>query len=89
MTNEYRKIELQAPADVLFLRNNSVALSQKKLDLHFPLSAAAAGEPRHPDVMRDRVHDIVLEVMFDYLRLSGSRQAFIRCITNTRLIAIR
>ncbi len=36
----HRKIELQSPADLIYLQTNLIASARQKLDLHFPPSAA-------------------------------------------------
>ncbi|BDD56812.1 hypothetical protein MPDQ_005666 [Monascus purpureus] len=55
----HRKIELQSPADLLYLHTNAVALSRRKLDLHLPPSATNDGN--EPDPMRERVKELVDE----------------------------
>ncbi|KAL4810391.1 Mis14-domain-containing protein [Aspergillus unguis] len=57
-SSNYRKIELQAPADFTYLHGNTVALSRQKLDLHLPPSANQSNEP---DPMRERVRELVDE----------------------------
>ncbi|EAW09565.1 uncharacterized protein ACLA_037750 [Aspergillus clavatus NRRL 1] len=58
MSTQYRKIELQSPADFTYLHTNTIAASRQKLDLHLPPSANADDEP---DPMRERVKDLVDE----------------------------
>ncbi|KAL1962513.1 hypothetical protein VTN77DRAFT_9634 [Rasamsonia byssochlamydoides] len=56
---QYRKIELQSPADLNYLYANTVALSRQKLDLHLPPSAN--GDPNTSDPIRERVKELVDE----------------------------
>jgi kinetochor protein Mis14/NSL1 len=58
--SQYRKIELQSPADLTYLYTNTVAFSRQKLDLHLPPSADH--DPKTPDPMKERVKELVDEV---------------------------
>ena len=64
-TPHYRKIELQSPADFTYLYANTVALSRRKLDLHLPPSAT---NDETPDLMRERVRELVDEVRYHCLQ---------------------
>ncbi len=59
MDPHHRKVELQAPADLLYLHNNIRYAAQKKLDLHIPPSAAPQKED---DAFRAKVDDLVHQV---------------------------
>ncbi|KAL1310854.1 hypothetical protein AAFC00_001086 [Neodothiora populina] len=57
METAHRRIELQSPADLIYLQSNTTRAARAKIDLHFPPSAAPeAGEE---DVMRKRVEELV------------------------------
>ncbi|KZF21913.1 hypothetical protein L228DRAFT_262024 [Xylona heveae TC161] len=53
----HRKIELQSPADMLYLVANARTAAREKLDLHFP--PAAAPPTGEPDALRSRVEELV------------------------------
>lgn len=54
----YRKIELQAPADLTYLIANISRAARDKIDKHLPPDAAPEGD----DAMRRRVEQLVDEV---------------------------
>ncbi|KAJ5748924.1 uncharacterized protein N7511_010620 [Penicillium nucicola] len=56
MAAHHRKIELQSPADFIYLYTNTVALARRKLDLNLPPSAI---DNETPDPMRERVRELV------------------------------
>jgi hypothetical protein len=66
MDTTHRKIELQSPLDLLYLRSNASSLLRSKLDLHFPPSAAPASAS--DDILKSRVEELVtayLERVFE------------------------
>jgi kinetochor protein Mis14/NSL1 len=65
--SQYRKIELQSPADLAYLYTNTVALSRQKLDLHLPPSANDNNnnDPNTRDSMKERVKELVDEVWIE------------------------
>ena len=62
---QQRKVELQSPADFTYLYANTVALSRQKLDQALPPSATNNDEP---DPMRERVQELVDEVILHAIR---------------------
>lgn len=54
MDPHYRKVDLQAPADLVYLHNNIKAVAQQKLDLAIP--------PQGEDAFRNQVQELVQEV---------------------------
>ena len=59
MDTTHRKIELQSPADLNFLKANATRAAREKIDLHFPPSAApTTGD----DAMKKRVEELVDQV---------------------------
>lgn len=58
MDPEYRRIDLQSPADLLYLQSNIKTAAQQKLDLAIP----PQGEE---DAFRSKVQDLVQEVCTD------------------------
>lgn len=68
MDTTHRRIELQSPADLLYLRSNASRAARQKIDLHFPPSAAPElGE----DAMRKRVEELVDEYLAKTFRMAG------------------
>lgn len=59
MDTAHRRIELQAPADLTYLKNNATKAARAKLDLHFPPSAAPESGD---DAMKKRVEELVDQV---------------------------
>jgi hypothetical protein len=57
-----RKVDIQSPTDLLYLRAHLSRAALQKLDLHFPPTAAPDGE----DVLRGRVGELVDEVCFSF-----------------------
>ena len=57
MAEHQRKIELQSPADLLYLRTNIEAAAQRKLDLHLP------PHNDQPDALRPRVEPLIHHVI--------------------------
>ena len=53
-----RKVDIQSPTDLLYLRSHLSRAALQKLDLHFPPTAAPDGE----DILRSRVAELVDEV---------------------------
>jgi Kinetochore protein Mis14 like len=82
----HRKVELQSPLDLVYLRENIAAAAKEKLDLHFPPNATAkadwkksrgegGAELEDEDPMRARVATLVnqfLDRTFDFAALSVS-----------------
>ncbi|KAJ5103990.1 Kinetochore Mis14 [Penicillium argentinense] len=66
---QYRKIELQSPADFTYLYANAVALSRQKLDLNFP---PLATDDDTPDPMRERVQQLVDEYIHETFSTAAS-----------------
>jgi kinetochor protein Mis14/NSL1 len=61
--SQYRKIELQSPADLSYLYTNTVNISRRKLDLHLPPpSNNSNGDSNARDPMKERVKELVDEV---------------------------
>ncbi|KAI4116172.1 MAG: hypothetical protein LQ338_007756 [Usnochroma carphineum] len=58
MDPHHRKIDLQAPADLLYLRANILLSAQEKFDLAIPPSAATTTE-NGPDTFRPQVQQLV------------------------------
>lgn len=56
MDPHHRKVDLQAPADLVYLHNNIKAVAQQKLDLAIP--------PQGEDAFRNQVQELVQEVFF-------------------------
>lgn len=54
MDPHHRKVDLQAPADLVYLHNNIKAVAQQKLDLAIP--------PQGEDAFRNQVQELVQEV---------------------------
>ncbi len=58
----HRKIELQSPLDLTYLKSNTTASARQKLDLHFPPNASQP-ESSSTDPMRQRVQDLVSQFL--------------------------
>ena len=54
MDPHHRKIDLQSPADLIYLHSNIKTAAQQKLDLAIP--------PQGEDAFRTKVQDLVQEV---------------------------
>ncbi|THW50831.1 hypothetical protein D6C76_07041 [Aureobasidium pullulans] len=73
METTHRKIELQSPLDLIYLRNNTTSTAREKLDLHFPPSAAP--ESASDDVLRSRVEELVQQYISKVFENAGPNLA--------------
>lgn len=78
-TPHYRKIDLQSSADLSYLHANTTVLSRQKLDLHLPPSASN----NEPDPMRERVRELVDDVLPHSLPLFCNVLILVKFITRT------
>ena len=60
-TSEFRKVELQSPADLQHLEATARRAAREKIDRALPPSAAANGSSGEGDVLRRRVEQLVDE----------------------------
>ena len=60
-TSEFRKVELQSPADLQHLEATARRAARAKIDRALPPSAAANGSSGEGDVLRRRVEQLVDE----------------------------
>ena len=60
-TSEFRKVELQSPADLQHLEATAKRAAREKIDRALPPSAAANGSSGDGDVLRRRVEELVDE----------------------------
>ncbi|KAL9586717.1 MAG: hypothetical protein Q9212_000725 [Teloschistes hypoglaucus] len=67
MDPHHRKIDLQSPADLIYLHNNIKTSAQQKLDLAIPASATPANES---DTFRPQVQHLVEEYITQTLSLA-------------------
>lgn len=82
MDTAHRKIELQSPADLNYLRANATRAAHAKLDLHFPPSAAPESGD---DAMKMRVQELVDQVCRNcYTLPTGSQDVGTRGRKNAR-----
>jgi kinetochor protein Mis14/NSL1 len=56
MDPHHRKVDLQSPADLLYLQSNIQTAAQQKLDLAIP--------PQGEDAFRSKVQELVHEVLY-------------------------
>ena len=75
ITTEFRKVELQAPADLTYLEANVKHAARLKIDKALPPSAAPEGE----DKLRRRVEELVDEVR--YPQSGSSPESWVLTIT--------
>jgi kinetochor protein Mis14/NSL1 len=59
--SEFRKVELQSPADLQHLEATAKRAAREKIDRALPPSAAANGSSGEGDVLRRRVEELVDE----------------------------
>jgi hypothetical protein len=62
-TSEFRKVELQSPADLQHLEATARRAAREKIDRALPPSAAANGSSGEGDVLRRRVEQLVDEYL--------------------------
>ncbi|KAL8932522.1 MAG: hypothetical protein Q9216_006795, partial [Gyalolechia sp. 2 TL-2023] len=67
MDPHHRKIDLQSPADLIYLHTNIKLSAQQKLDLAIPASALPANEP---DTFRPQVQHLVQDYIARTLTLA-------------------
>ncbi|KAH7115163.1 hypothetical protein B0J11DRAFT_540005 [Dendryphion nanum] len=59
MDTQHRKIELQSPADLVYLQNQIRALALQKLNLHLPAVPNDSAAAPEPDELRHKTEDLV------------------------------
>lgn len=64
-TSEFRKVELQSPADLQYLEATAKRAAREKIDRALPPSAAANGSSGEGDVLRRRVEELVDQYIKD------------------------
>ncbi|KAI9731967.1 MAG: hypothetical protein M1834_004418 [Cirrosporium novae-zelandiae] len=70
--SQYRKIELQSPADFAYLISNVERVARDKLDLHLPPAAADKTGDGGEDRFRKRVGELVDEYIHQTFQLASS-----------------